>query len=46
MYQGSWKNAQPTFECNVLLQSRGQGPKTMDKVGDKSVPYFQKELRP
>ena len=24
--QGCWKNAGPTFQCMVVLQSRGQGP--------------------
>ena len=29
VYQGCWKNAGPTFQCIIVLQSRGQGPEKM-----------------
>ena len=42
MYQGLWKNAGPTFQCIVFLQSRGQGPKKMENYGANLSPTFIK----
>ena len=44
IYQGWWKNVEPTFQCIVLLQSWGQSPKKNLKLLDKSVPYLWQEL--
>ena len=39
---GCMKNVGPTFQCIVLLQSRGQGPKNIENYGTNLSPTFNK----
>ena len=41
--QDCWKNIRSTFECMVILKSRGQGQKKDGELRYKTVPYFQLE---
>ena len=42
IYQGCLKNATITFQCIVVLQSRGQGPEKMENYGTNISPSFNK----
>ena len=44
--QDCCKITRSTFECMVILKSRGQDPQTYGELQDKSVPYFQQEYGP
>ena len=39
-----WKNIRSTFECMVILKSRGQGPKQMENKGTNLSHTFNKNL--
>ena len=42
--QDCWKNTRSTFDCIVILKSRGQGPKKMKNYGTNLSRTFNKNL--
>ena len=44
IHQDCWKNTRSTFECMVILKSRGQGPKKMENYGTNLSRTFNKNL--
>ena len=41
IYQGCCKNAEPTFQCIIVLQSRVQNPKNLENYG----PLFSTKIK-